>query len=196
LITPLMPLAFSSVEPACPSDIAYAFSLTDLPRDLTTDMYTPPDVCFNPVTIPSLLESGALEYSWVPWSSMDSDLAPSGAFVYKMSDGGMLYKKITAVPSDDPSATLKFGLAQEETETAANTFDEVEMLTIDDSIVAEMKRGIKCSEAAISFTTTAPFSTYDKFFWAAGPFKLAGPNSGCGAYVYEKKGGGLVYHSC
>ena len=32
--------------------------------------------------------------------------------------------------------------------------------------------------------------------WTAGLFLLAGPDSGCGAYVYEKKGGGLAYHAC
>mmetsp|Transcript_9089 Transcript_9089/g.28850 ORF Transcript_9089/g.28850 Transcript_9089/m.28850 type:complete len:205 (+) Transcript_9089:26-640(+) len=198
----LLPVAFSSVtpSPSCDAghDVVYAFSLTDLDQTATQGLHVPADKCFHPITLHALKESGHVEYTWVPWSLMKSDLAPNGAFVYKLDDGSILYKAIKAVAPNDPSAVLKFHAQTELVETtffSAKTLEAV-MEHPADTIVTEMQRGIECGAADISFTTTEPFAGYSKFFWAAGPFMLAGPSSDCGAFVYEQKGGGLVYHAC
>jgi len=178
-------------------DYEYAFSLTNLDTDVTASWIPPLDSCFYPVTLPALIESGHTQYSWVPWNGIpeqDISVAPSGAFVYKMGDGSFLYKKIASVPVDDPAATLRFTKAK--TFNKGMTFEEVAGMVADgDHNVAELQKVIGCSEAPISLTTE-PFNSYAKFTWAAGPFSMAGPNSGCGAYVYEKKDGGIVYHAC
>ena len=131
-LTSTMALAFSASTPAptCDADVEYAFSLTTLDQTDTADWHVPDDKCFDPITLTSLKESGHEMYTWVPWSMINSDLAPNGAFVYKMSDGSILYKKITNVDPSDPSAALKFHKAQEMVETtffSATTFEEVRL---------------------------------------------------------------------
>lgn len=173
----------------------YAFSLTNLDQ-ASTQTWTPPiDSCFHPVTLPALIASNHSRYSWVPWNKIpDSSMAPSGAFVYKMTDGSYLYKKIASVPVDHPDATLKFTRAK--SWTMGMSFQEVSAMdAVGNYNAMELQNAISCTEAPISLATE-PFSGYQKFVWAAGPFSMAGPDSGCGAYVYEKKDGGIVYHAC
>ena len=159
-------LTFSSATPSCEAghDVVYAFSLTDLDQAKTDGLHIPADECFSPITLHALKASGHLEYTWVPWSLLKSDLAPHGAFVYKLEDGSILYKAITAVAPDDPSAVLKFHAQTELVETTffgATSFDAV-MQHPTDTIVSEMQRGIKCGAADISYTTTEPFAGYSK----------------------------------
>lgn len=179
-----------------PLQYEYAFSLANLNTALTQTWSPPYDSCTYPVTIPALIASNHSRYSWVPWNKIpDSSMAPSGAFVYKMTDGSYLWKKIASVPIDSPDATLKFTMAK--SWTAGTTFQEIGAAKSapDDYNTLELQNAIFCSEASISLTSE-PFSGYQKFVWAAGPFSMAGPDSGCGAFVYEKKDGGIVYHAC
>merc|ERR1712166_126495 len=165
--------------------------------------------CFYPVTLPALTESGHLTCSWIPHDSpamatFPSFLteAPSGAFVYKMDDGTFLYKKITSVAIDDPDATIIFRRASDWTHQT--TFEEVIDAPPDDLSTNALKNAVSCQSLDLdsrSFGSSVslggqPFNDYHRFVWTAGPFSLAGKNSACGAFVYEKIGGGIVYHAC
>jgi len=162
--------------------------------------------CFYPVTLPALTDSGHKTYSWIPhdspaMASFPSFLtqAPSGAFVYKMYDGTFLYRKITSVAIDDPDATIIFRRASDWTHQT--TFQEVMNLTITPDIATdystnELKRALSCFGGSSVSLPGQPFNDYHRFVWTAGPFSLAGHNSECGAFVYEKIGGGIVYHAC
>ena len=192
---------FSSSSTECPPPEkpgpVYAFMLETIGE--MPGAFVPSAECFDPITLPALISSGHLEYAWVPWSTMDDERAPHGAFVYKMRKGSIIYKKIVSVDPDDPEATLKFG--PQASIDGPQTFDEALAGSAGPGwpnalILTELKKSIQCTKAAISYTTKEPFAGYKAFTWAAGPFTVAGPNSECGSYVYEKKDGGLVYHSC
>jgi len=165
--------------------------------------------CFYPVTLPALADSGHLTYSWIPhdspaMASFPSFLteAPSGAFVYKMNDGTFLYKKITSVAIDDPDATIIFRRASDWTHQT--TFQEVIDAPPNDLSTIALKNAVSCQSLDLdsrSFGSSVslggqPFNDYHRFVWTAGPFSLAGKNSACGAFVYEKIDGGIVYHAC
>jgi len=173
--------------------------------------------CFYPVTLPALADSGHLTYSWIPhdspaMASFPSFLteAPNGAFVYKMYDDTLqedqqhlstrfLYKKITSVAIDDPDATIIFRRASDWTHQT--TFQEVmdQLITPDiatDYSTNELKRALSCFGGSSVSLGGQPFDDYHRFVWTAGPFSLAGKSSACGAFVYEKIDGGIVYHAC
>ena len=175
----------------------YAFSLTDLSQTTTANWPTPSQGCFYPVTLPALINSGHRNYSWVPHDSPGyagfSTVAPSGAFVYEMDDGSFLYKAIASVAIDATDATLKFRRASDWTQQT--TFQEVNDTTATEYSTMELQSAISCFESSVSLSAQ-PFNEYNKFVWTAGPFSLAGKNSGCGAFVYQKTNGGIVYHAC
>merc|ERR1712166_342944 len=147
--------------------------------------------CFYPVTLPALADSGHLTYSWIPhdspaMASFPSFLteAPNGAFVYKMYD---------------PDATIIFRRASDWTHQT--TFQEVmdQLITPDiatDYSTNELKRALSCFGGSSVSLGGQPFDDYHRFVWTAGPFSLAGKSSACGAFVYEKIDGGIVYHAC
>jgi len=192
-------VAFSSM-PACPAQFVYAEKLTDLDQDSTKDFYVPPDDCFYPITLPSLEASGHVKFAWLPPSKLNDTIgiAPEGAFVYQMKDNSTLYKKVVAVSPDDSAATLKFEKMQKLVLGGEISFQLVKKDDTheDPLIVNELQKAIRCTEAPVTTPLQEIDARYKSFVWAAGPFKMAGVDSDCGAYVFEKEGGGLVYHSC
>jgi hypothetical protein len=166
----------------------YAFSLVTLPSSDIAGLPRPQDICFNEVTMPSQLSSGHLEYAWLPWGIINDARAPHGAFIYKMHDGTFEYKKVVAVSPDDPSATLKF-VPSKQFNSSENTFAGIMQ-------IAALQKGIACTNSSISYTTKAPFNGYKDFAWVSGTFEMHGIKNHCGAFVYELKSGGIVYHSC
>lgn len=174
-------------------EVAFAFSLTNLDTVSTESFPVPQRQCFYPVTVQALLDSGHREYSWVPPNKIPKahlNLAPSGAFVYKMNDKSILFKSIAPVSADDPNAVLKFSNAV--TWSKEDTFADVSKLNSADPEIKELQQSIECFEADITLNIH-PFDTYRKFVWTSEAFKYQG---GCGAYVYEEKPKGIVYHAC
>ena len=178
----------------------YAFSLTKLSQTDTANWPTPNQGCFYPVTLPALINSDHRNYSWVPHDSTEMGPyaeflanAPSGAFVYEMADGSFEWDAIASVAIDATDAALIFRRASDWTHQT--TFQEVNDATATDYSTMELKSAISCFESSVSLSAQ-PFNEYSKFVWTAGPFSLAGKNSGCGAFVYQKTNGGIVYHAC
>merc|ERR1719174_2263461 len=77
------------VEKAGTNCSDFGFDLEDL--QLTAEQQrrftVPADNCFYPVTLQSLIDEDHLEYTWLPQTMVDTSLAPSGAYLYKMGSG-------------------------------------------------------------------------------------------------------------
>jgi len=128
------------------------------------------------VTLPAFIDAGLVNYSWVP-HSRSNEHAPSGAFVYQTSSGGVLYKKIASVPVDTADA-LVF--------SCAHTMPRA--MTVQDAKV--LGTASRCFEDTISLQT-APFTSYSHFSWVQMPWM------NCGAFVYQTQSeGSLMYHTC
>ena len=186
----------------------YAFKLVEM-DGLVNEDAMPSAYCYHPVTLPSLLELGYTHYSWVPWSYLDAatlEDAPHGAYIYHVADdaepeqrpdeGEHVVLKIELTTVDDPDAALVFGPAQE-IDTPYASFDELLLSADRHPQVQAVAEAALCTRSPLSYTTTDPFVYYDEFAWAPDPYALfeAG-NTACGAFIYQKKGGGLVYHAC
>jgi len=173
-------------------EYVFAFALTDLDETAAKGLTPPDSQCFYPVTLEALLQSDHVKYSWLPHTKIPErkkDVAPAGAYVYEMKDGSYRFKTIKKVPVSAENAVLKFGDAV--TWEKAKTFEEIVGGTIEGDEATELEKAIGCFQADISLTEE-PFSSYKQFVWAAGPFG----KGKCGAFVYEKKDGGIVYHEC
>jgi len=183
----------------------------------------PEQTCFYPVSLEQFAD-GHRTYSWIPHDSpvmyLDQTCersptqqcaiipsfateAPNGAFVYKKSDGTFLYRKITRVAIDDPDATIIFrtpikwthqSTFQEVMDTADATDEE--LTDSRDYSRMELRHALYCFGASSVSLNNPPFNEYNNFVWTAGPFALAGKNGECGAFVYEKNDGSIVYHAC
>lgn len=184
---------------------AFAFSLTDLNETAAEGLSPPEDPwCFYEVpkahTRTFRGESDYVSYSWIPHSKIPSEkkhVAPSGAFVYKLKDGSLIYKAIQLVPYGAENAILRFSEAvnwdTHDWGEGNVTFEIVEGATYGGGMedAEELQKAIRCFEADIN-VSVEPFTSYRKFVWAGKPFARVS----CGAFAYEKKDGGIVYHEC
>jgi len=173
---------------------AFSFSLTDVP-DLGA---APSDDCFYPTTLPSLISQNLTQYAWVPWSVLSNAsllVAPNGAFVYKNTAGGLLYKKI-ASEGKSTTAALTFNSATPFLEGTTTLSEASSNAALNQALEGTLVlKGIGCTNSPLSYTTTEPFVNYARFAWVVHG-ALAGQST-CGAFVYEKKdGSGLVTHTC
>ena len=175
-----------------PTGAQFAFSLTNVDASLIEVAgKAPKNECFAPVTINSLKKLGLKQYAWVAQSGLDNSAnAKAGVYVYKGTKNGQAvhqYTKIGVVPVNTAGA-LKFGFARPFMQHF-KTFKALKANKFKAGSGAAIIQGnIKCTQAAISLDK-APWNTYKYFAWV--------PQTGpCGAFVYEKKDGGLVAHKC
>lgn len=156
----------------------FGFDLVDLEAGQTAGMAVPPQAAYQPVTLQALIDSGHVNYTWI--SQLETnEHAPSGAYVYQMQGGGLLYKNIVPkAVADGPD--LAFGCGRPLPMLA--TFADTELLG----------KAMMYRSGPVSISSM-PFGAYSHYAWVQLSWM------GCGAFVYEVAAQGakaLYYHTC
>lgn len=156
----------------------FGFDMVDLTAAQSVGMEVPQPEAYYPVTLQSLIDGGHVNYTWLPQTRTNQH-APSGAYVYQMSNGSILYKNIVPkAVADGPHLAFTCGHPL----PMLATFADAENLG-----KAMMYRSGPVSIDAM------PFKAYSKYTWV----QLSWMD--CGAFVYEVKAKdrkALYYHTC
>lgn len=164
---------FPEPEKEC---IGYGLKMTTLSSDHISGMHTPADECYYPVTLKALLDAGEKEYTYIG-QSHTNEHAPDGAYVYKMDDGSLRYKKIELTAGSCDGADLCF------------TCDHTLPMLTDFKDAKLLGKAMTCSSDVIS--VDALKGEYSHYAW------VQFPGQGCGSFLYQRPDGlPMVHKTC